>query len=90
MVSVERQIPVNKGMILVLFVCFFGAGFAAACDPCSRSERPFDVIPTLGAGDDPARPGVCSEVESEAACQGSPTCVWSGGHCKPRDFAANP
>lgn len=77
-------------MIPALIACFFGAALAAACDPNVGAERPFDLVPTFGAGDDLSGPGKCSAAETESACEGTLTCVWSGDRCKPMDVVSQP
>lgn len=75
-------------MIPAMIACFFGAALAAACDPDSLARPEFGAIPTLGAGDDIVSPGACAE--TEAACTGALTCVWSGDRCAAMDLAARP
>lgn len=84
--SKERMNPMRKGIVFSLFACLFGAAFGAACDPGMLAGRPFDLVPTLGAGDDITKPGSCPEAETEAACSAALTCVWSGNSCQSMDF----
>lgn len=79
----------NKGIITALIACFFGAALSAACDP-DVSQRPFELVPTFGSNDDLAGPGACSEAESEQACRGTLTCVWSNDRCSPMGLASAP
>ncbi len=78
-------------MFPALFVCFFGAALAAACDPTDIPVSPGILGPSgLKAGDDLSVPGACSEAKTEQACQSALTCVWANDRCSALDIAGAP
>lgn len=80
----------SKRMIPAMFVCFFGAALAAACDPCSLPLPGLDGPPTIASGDDIAAPGDCAAAKTEQACVGALTCRWSEDRCSPLGIAGAP